>query len=71
LIIRLALYCWKDWMREARKDVFDGGILHLDVGRTGVPICFAGEETFLVWRPKKTVVLLAGYSVLSVCFSNV
>jgi hypothetical protein len=29
-----------------------------------VPICFAGEETFLVRRPKKTVVLLAGYSVV-------
>jgi hypothetical protein len=33
-------------MREARRDVLDGGVLHLDVGRTGVPICFAGEETF-------------------------
>jgi hypothetical protein len=29
-----------------------------------VPICFAGEETFLVRMPKKTVVLLAGYSVV-------
>jgi hypothetical protein len=64
LIIRLALYCWKDWMREARHDVLDGGVLHLDVERTGVPINFAGEETFLVRRPKKTVVLLAGYSVV-------
>jgi hypothetical protein len=71
LIIWLALYCWKDWMREARQDVLDGGVLHLDVGRTRVPICFAGEETFLVRRPKKTVVLLAGYSVVQVCFSNV
>jgi hypothetical protein len=64
LIIRLALYCWKDWMGEARHYVLDGGVPHLDVGRTGVPICFAGEETFLVQRPKKTVVLLAGYSVV-------
>jgi hypothetical protein len=24
LIIRLALYCWKDWMGEARHDVLDG-----------------------------------------------
>jgi hypothetical protein len=64
LIIRLALYCWQDWMGEARHDVLDGGVLHLDVGRTGVPICFAGEEKFLVRRPKKTVVLLAGYSVV-------
>jgi hypothetical protein len=31
LIVRLALYCWKDWMREARHDVFDGGLLHLGV----------------------------------------
>jgi hypothetical protein len=64
LIIRLALYCWKDWRREGRRDLLDGGELHLDVGRTGVPICFAGEETFLVRRPKKTVVLLAGYSTV-------
>jgi hypothetical protein len=63
LIIRLALYWWKDWMGEARHDVLDGGLLHLDAGRTGVPICFAGEETFLVRRPKKTVVLFAGYIV--------
>jgi hypothetical protein len=46
LIIRLALYCWKDRMREARQDVLDGGVPHLDVGRTGVPRCCAGEETF-------------------------
>jgi hypothetical protein len=32
-------------MGEARHDVLDGGVLHLDVGRTVVPICFAGEET--------------------------
>jgi hypothetical protein len=64
LIIRFALYCWKDGMGEARHDVLDGGVLHLDVGRTGVPMCFAGEETFLVRRPKKMVVLLAGYSVV-------
>jgi hypothetical protein len=31
LIIRLALYCWKDWMREDRHDVLNGGVLHLDV----------------------------------------
>ena len=63
LIIRLALYCWKNWKREARHDVLDGGVLHLDVGRTGVPICFADEETFLDRGPKKTLVLLAGYSL--------
>jgi hypothetical protein len=64
LIIRLALYCWKDWMKKACHAVLDGGVLHLDVGRTGVPICFAGKETLLVWRPNKTVVLLVGYSVV-------
>jgi hypothetical protein len=64
LIIRCALYCWKDGMGEACHDVLDGGVLHLDVGGTAVPRCFAGEETFLVRRPKKTVVLLAGYSVV-------
>jgi hypothetical protein len=31
VIVWLALYCWKDWMREARYDVLDGGVLHLDV----------------------------------------
>jgi hypothetical protein len=46
LIIRLTVYWWKDWMGEARHDVLDGGVLHFDVGRTGVPCCYAGEETF-------------------------
>jgi hypothetical protein len=64
LIIRLDLYCWKDGMREARHDVLDGGVPHLDVGRTGVSICFAEEETFLVRRPKKMVVLSEGYIVV-------
>jgi hypothetical protein len=46
LIIRLTLYWRKDWMGEACHDVLDGGVLHLDVGRTRVPCCCAGEETF-------------------------
>jgi hypothetical protein len=46
LIIRLALYCWKDRMRDAHQDVLDGEVLHVVVGRTGVPCCCAGEETF-------------------------
>jgi hypothetical protein len=33
-------------MWEARQDVLDGGVLHVVVGRTGMPCCFAGEETF-------------------------
>jgi hypothetical protein len=65
LIIRLALYRWHNWMREARHDVFDGVVLHLDV--LGGPECLFAlleKKTFLVRRPKKTVVLLAGYSVV-------
>jgi hypothetical protein len=46
LIICLALNCCKDRMREARQDVLDGGVLHVSVGRTAVPCCCAGEETF-------------------------
>jgi hypothetical protein len=46
LKIRLALYCLEDMMREARQEVLDGGVLHVDVGRTGVTCCCAGEETF-------------------------
>jgi hypothetical protein len=33
-------------MGEALHDLLDGGVLHLDDGRTGVHCCFAGEETF-------------------------
>jgi hypothetical protein len=33
-------------MWEARHDVLYGGVLHVDVGRTGVPCCCAGEEMF-------------------------
>jgi hypothetical protein len=53
LIIWLALYWWKDRMREARQDVLDGGVLHVDVGRTGVPCCCAGEETFFCPEAKE------------------
>jgi hypothetical protein len=33
-------------MWEARQYVLDGGVLYVSVGRTGVPIYCAGEETF-------------------------
>jgi hypothetical protein len=33
-------------MWEACQNVLDGGVLHVVVGRTGVPCCCAGEETF-------------------------
>jgi hypothetical protein len=45
LIILLSLNCWYDWVREAFHDGLDGGVIHCG-GRTGVPMCFAGEETF-------------------------
>jgi hypothetical protein len=48
LIIRLALYCWKDWMRESRHDVLGGGELHIDV--VGGPEClFALLEKKRFW----------------------
>jgi hypothetical protein len=48
LIIRLALYFWKDWMREARHDVLDGGVLQLAV--LGGPEClFAFLEKKCFW----------------------
>jgi hypothetical protein len=48
LIIRLALYCWKDWMREARHDILDGRVLHLGV--LGGPEClFALLEKKPFW----------------------
>jgi hypothetical protein len=40
-------------MRESRQDVVDGGVLHVSVGRSGVPCCCAGEETFLGLEAKE------------------
>jgi hypothetical protein len=57
LIIRLALYCWYDWMREACQDVLDGGVLTVSVGRTECLVVVLEKRHFLVRRPKKTVVL--------------
>jgi hypothetical protein len=48
LIVRLALYSWKDWMREALHEFLDGGLLHLDV--LGGPECiFALLEKKHFW----------------------
>jgi hypothetical protein len=48
LIIRLALNCWYDWMREACHDVLDGGVFHIDV--LGGPEClFAFLEKKHFW----------------------
>jgi hypothetical protein len=41
-------------MREARQDVLNGGVLHLAVGRTGVPCCCAGEEMFFGLEDKES-----------------
>jgi hypothetical protein len=46
LITRLALYCWKDGVGGACHDVLNGGVPHLDAGRTGVPVCFARKNIF-------------------------
>jgi hypothetical protein len=43
-----------------RHDVRDGGVLHVDVGRTGVPICFAGEDTFFGPEAKENGSLARG-----------
>jgi hypothetical protein len=40
-------------MREALQDFLEGLVLHLDVGRTGVPCCCAGEETFFGLEAKE------------------
>jgi hypothetical protein len=37
LIVRIALYCWMDWMRETCHNILDGGVLHLDL--MGVQEC--------------------------------
>jgi hypothetical protein len=56
LVIRPALYCWKDMMREARQDILDGGVLHRDV--LGGPECIVAvleKRRFSVLGPKKDV----------------
>jgi hypothetical protein len=45
LIIRFALNCWKYRVRGASNDVFDSGVLHLDV--LGGPECLCA---LLIWK---------------------
>jgi hypothetical protein len=45
LVIRFALKCWKYRVRDARYDVFNGGILHFDV--LGGPECLCA---LLRWK---------------------
>jgi hypothetical protein len=64
LVIGLALNCWEYWVREACHDVLDGGVLHLDV--LGGPECLFAlllRKRFWTGVPKKTLVLIAGYSL--------
>jgi hypothetical protein len=64
LVIRLALICWEYFVREAGHDVLDRGVLYLDV--LGGPECLFAllmRKRFWTGVPKKTVVLLAGYSL--------
>jgi hypothetical protein len=64
LVILLALNWWEYWVRQACHDVLDGGVLHLDV--LGGPECIFAllmRKRFWTGVPKKTLVLLAGYSL--------
>jgi hypothetical protein len=64
LVIRLALNCWEYWVREACHGVLEGGVLHLDV--LGGPECLFAllmRKRCWTWVPKKTLVLLTGYSL--------
>jgi hypothetical protein len=64
LVIRLALNCWEYWVREACDGFLDGGLLHIDV--LGGPECLFAllmRKRFWSGVPKKTVVLIAGYSL--------
>jgi hypothetical protein len=42
-------------MWEDRQDVLDGGVFRVVVGRTGVPCCCAGEETFFGPEAKENI----------------
>jgi hypothetical protein len=64
LVIRLALNCWEYRVRKACHDVLDGGVLNLDV-LVGPESLFAllMRKRFWTVVPKKTLVLIAGYSI--------
>jgi hypothetical protein len=54
LLIGLALFCWDDRMREARLDVLDPGILHLDVlGRPECLFALLEKKRFLSGGQRK------------------
>jgi hypothetical protein len=72
LVVWLALNCWEYWVREYGHNVLDSGILHFDL--LGGPECLS----MLLMRkrcwtgvPKKTTVVIAGYSIMLYCISNV
>jgi hypothetical protein len=60
-----ALNCWEYWVREADSDVLDNGILHVDV--LGGHECLSMllmQKRFWNGVPKRTAVLIAGYSLV-------
>jgi hypothetical protein len=65
LVVWLALNFREDWVREAGHDVLDSGILHVEL--LGEPEClsvFLMQKRFWTGVPKKTAVLIAGYSLV-------
>jgi hypothetical protein len=66
LVIRFALKCLKYRVREARYDVFNGGILHLDV--LGGPECLCAllrGKRFWTGVPKKRECCLRAIALVS------
>jgi hypothetical protein len=63
-VIRLALNCWEYWVRKAFHDLLDGGVIHLDMlgGPEGL-FALLMRKRFWTGVPKKTLVLLEGYSL--------
>jgi hypothetical protein len=72
LVDWLVLNCREDWVREADHDVLDSGVLHVEL--LGGPECLyllLMRKRFWTGVPKKTAVLIAGYSLVYYFFSNV
>jgi hypothetical protein len=64
LVVWITLNCWEYWVRETCHDVHDGCVLHLDVlGGSECLSVLLMRNRFWTGVPKKTVVLIAGYSL--------
>jgi hypothetical protein len=64
LIVRLTLNCWEYCASKSCHNILDGGVLHLYV--LGGPECLSVllmRKRFWTGVPKKTVVLIVGYSI--------